>query len=189
MTAAEKLEKSPRFSGVVFTLYRLKQAYSGDVTNDTDTGQTEIGSTESTEPPKIIYDEKTDKTYEYTYVTSLTTNKKGTASIGGLAAADYLVEQTVYPSGYTLSDASLRIGKEAWEDETVMEGNEDLFVIWLEYKTRYLPGTGKQGTAAFVFLGSLLSIGALLILFRQSYPFGLPEIWEKRKKVGKRHFL
>lgn len=197
MTAEEKLEKSPRFSGVVFTLYRLNKTYDGDAitgteavetaadgteTDSAETDSTETAAAGGNEPLQMIYDADADKTYEYAYVTTLTTNSQGTASIGGLEADEYLVEQTIYPSGYTLSDSSLRISKAAWTDETIMEGTDNLLVIWLEYETRYLPGTGKQGITAFAFLGSLISATALLMLFRQYYPYGLPEIFQKRKK-------
>ena len=138
-TTEEKLNKAPRFSGVVFTVYRVKS------------------------------DE------EYEYVNRIMTNTQGIASLSGLEAAEYLVEQTVYPTGFTLSDASLLIKKDAWTDESVMEGDEDIMILWLEYKTRYLPGTGKTGTAPYIFNGMMICVMALGTLIRQKYPFGIQE--------------
>ncbi|MBR5566243.1 MAG: hypothetical protein IKW08_08820 [Roseburia sp.] len=143
-TTEEKLDKAPRFSGVVFTVYRVK----GDE--------------------------------EYEYVNTIMTNNQGVASLSGLEAAEYLVEQTVYPTGFTLSDASLLIKKDAWTDESVMEGDEDIMILWLEYKTRYLPVTGKTGTAPYIFNGMMICVMALGTLVRRKYPFGIQASFNKK---------
>ena len=145
-TTEEKLDKAPRFSGVVFTVYRV----TGDE--------------------------------EYEYVNKIMTNSQGVASLSGLEAAEYLVEQTVYPVGFTLSDASLLIKTDAWTDESVMEGDEDIMILWLEYKTRYLPVTGKTGTAPYIFNGMMICVMSLGTLIRRKYPFGIQEAFRNNKK-------
>lgn len=181
-TPEEKLKYSPRFKGVMFTIYRLVATLDGNVTESYSMDTTEE-STDTEKEHVFVYDDKADKTYEYEYFAAVMTNSKGEASIGGLEPAEYMIEQTIYPTGYTLSDASFVIKEDAWKDDSLMEGDEDLLLLWLEYKTRFLPGTGKIGILLFAVIGTFISACAIKLIFQQCYPYGWQEFLIRIKLI------
>lgn len=146
MTTQEKYEKAVRLTGAEFALYKLSNTYDGNYIEEN--GITEdIQTTESSDSTDIqyYYDKEVDRTYEYTYFRNLVVNDKGQIAVGGLEATGYLLMQTIYPVGRTLSDTSLVIAEDTWSDETAMESTCLFRVLWLDYETVYLPGTGSAG--------------------------------------------
>lgn len=178
MTPEEILNESPRMQGVSFYLYRLTNVYEGDTTkdtenqsNETDTQTTAEGeSAEGEIPPQLIYNEDEDKTYEYSYLEQMDVDENGVTEISGIKPEEYLVVQTKYPEGYTRSQEAILISSTDWSDETVMEGNYLLDVLWLDYATVYLPGTGKTGIMIFVLVGTLISGIAVVVIAKRIYP-------------------
>lgn len=178
MTPEQKLEKLPRLAGAEFYLYRLSDSTKGDnvvETTEADQGTEVVGETESTLVDDEIepiqrYDQEADQTYTYTFVRKLVVNGKGEVSLSGIEPDEYLLVQNVYPEGYTLSDVSLLIEASDWSNDSVMEGNNLLEIIWLDYETVYLPGTGKRGILAYMIAGTCIAGMALLLLFYRLYP-------------------
>ena len=54
-----------------------------------------------------------------------------------------------------------------------MEGNYLLDVLWLDYATVYLPGTGKTGILFFVIVGTLIAGIAAFAIVKRTYPGGI----------------
>lgn len=189
MTAEEKLEKSARLTGAKFDLYKFSNVYEGDVTTPEDNkdqnseNQTEeknnedVNSTETTENSEeetrrkveLVYMEEIDKTYEFTFCKELIVDSNGEATIGGIDATAYLITESVYPSGHTLSEASFLIEADAWTDENEMDGNCLLDILWLNYKTVYLPATGSNGTTLYTILGGTVAFCAIILFLDKNY--------------------
>lgn len=182
MTTEEKYENAVRLSGAEFALYKLSNTYEGNyieeqgIGGDTQATETSVnkervantenaGSTESNtvQDLQYYYDKSVDKTYEYTYVRDLAVNSNGEVSIGGLEATGYLITQTIYPVGRALSDTSLVIAPTTWSDETAMENNCLFRVLWLDYETVYLPGTGSTGARDCYIAGLAIILCAFII--------------------------
>lgn len=181
MTAEEILKEAPRMTGAGFYLYRLTNTYEGDTTSVTeqathDSDEENMGEGDSTGTdisPQLIYNKEENKTYEYSYVTQLDVNENGVTEISGMEPEEYLIVQTKYPEGYTRSEEAILVSSTDWTDETVMEGNFLLDVLWLDYATVYLPGTGKTGILFFVLAGTLIAGVAVVAIAKRTYPGGM----------------
>lgn len=175
MTAEEILKEAPRMKGASFFLYQLTNIYEGDTSavQESSTETEETTTEENAVPPQLIYKKDEDKTYEFSYVTQLNVNENGVTEISGLPQQEYLVVQTEYPEGYTRSEEAIWISSADWKDDTVMEGNYLLDVLWLDYATVYLPGTGKTGILFFVIVGTLIAGIAAFAIVKRTYPGGI----------------
>lgn len=179
MSPEKKLEESTRLTSACFYLYRLTHTYDGDQTAGTDSvpstetvldgaKPTDSGETGDDltygDPVVRVYDEKSNTTSEYEYIYKLYPDEYGETTIAGLEPQEYLLTQTLYPDGYTRSLESIVISKEDWTSETWMEGDNNLNIIWLDYKPVHLAGTGKIGIVPYAIAGTLISGIALLLL-------------------------
>lgn len=198
MTPEKKLEKLPRLPGAEFYLYRLQSTEAGNTTDtqNTETDASETTVTEGTESlggtevysdsdpvaPIQRYDEEAGQTYTYTFVKKLKVDGDGELYLAGLAPDEYLIIQQVYPEGYTRSDVSLLIESSDWQSEAIMEGNNLLEIVWLDYETVYLPGTGKTGIVWYAVIGTLLALVALALLISRWYPDLFKKILKNFKK-------
>lgn len=167
-------DMSKRLSKAGFFLYKKSGVtYKGDKSNgitDTLNENTKSGDNNTSTDPQLLYKEKEDLTYEYTYVASLDADSNGVAEISGIEPAEYLIVQTVYPDNYTRSQVSLLISETDWTDDKVMEGHYLMDTLWLDYKTVYLPGTGKHGIVIYAIIGVILCMGAMGILLYRIRP-------------------
>ena len=98
----------------------------------------------------------TDKTQ----ATSKTTDSKGAASFDGLADGTYYLEETAAPTGYNLLEEPV---------EVVVNGENTEAKLSVTAKVAnntgaLLPSTGGMGTTIFYVLGSILAVGAIVLL-------------------------
>ena len=130
------------------------------------------GSEENREYAQVTNGKLTGWTKEKTEATKLVSDAKGMIEVEGLDADTYYLEETKAPRGYnklaghvkveishTVIDAPAHMTHTLKQDETVVEKVE------IENKSgTLLPETGGIGTTIFYVLGSILVIGAVVLL-------------------------
>lgn len=92
--------------------------------------------------------------------TSKTTDSNGAANFDGLANGTYYLEETKAPDGYNLLDQAV---------EVVISGGKTEVELTVTQKVEnntgsQLPSTGGMGTTIFYVLGSILVLGAVVLL-------------------------
>lgn len=113
------------------------------------------------------YTAKTDTTHEKvewvtdkTQADSKTTDSNGAASFDGLANGTYYLEETAAPAGYNKLTQPVTV--------TVNGGTtEERLSVTAEVANKtgaLLPSTGGMGTTIFYVLGSILAVGAIVLL-------------------------
>ena len=106
------------------------------------------------------------KTGETGTVTEITTDTTGTFTIQGLDADTYYLTETAAPAGYNkLADAvTIVIGENGVVNGTTEapQGVDEVKV--LNQSGTELPSTGGMGTTLFYVLGSVLVVGAVVLL-------------------------
>lgn len=152
-TPEELLENNARMSEDKFVLYKKSEIYDGDITQ----AATQITQSESS--IQLVYDQSINKTTEYLQYAELNVDENGEVAIGGLEPAEYLLMQVDHVPGYDLSPESLIIEESDWITESEMDDKCLYEIIWLDYKTVYLPATGDYGRE------NLEAIGIIIMLF------------------------
>jgi len=148
----EILSTCPRMTDDEFTLYRRTNTYTGNINE-----AASYVAQENKEYVQLVYNEDTNETFEYTQYAILSVDEDGQVSIGGLIPSEYLIVQTGHVTGYALSEQSLLIEEADWSNESYMENNCLFDLIWLDFKTVYLPATGSIGREN-TFAGAILLI-------------------------------
>jgi fimbrial isopeptide formation D2 family protein/LPXTG-motif cell wall-anchored protein len=106
--------------------------------------------------------------------TELTTDTNGAASFTGLAAGTYYLHETVAPKGYNLlaEDVEVKLEAKLKDDGTDNGSTEtDTKTVQLNLDVKVpnssgteLPSTGGIGTTIFYIVGSMMAVGAGIIL-------------------------
>lgn len=169
-SSEEILATAPRMVDDKFTLYKKSNTYSGDI----DEAVTQVAA-ENKDIVQLIYDKELNVTYEYKEYASLNVNDEGQIAIGGIITGEYLIVQTEHVPGYALSELSFLIEANDWQDEKYMEGNCVFDLVWLDYKTVYLPATGEDGLETDRALGILVTLFAAL---------GIAQVYRKYHKFS-----
>lgn len=163
MSADEKFKKLDKLTGATFYLYKYVEKVEGEENEETSIDKEDMSYRDVT-----IYDEENQQSIVYKYIKTLDVNDEGEASIAGLEPDEYLVVQKQCPEGYSLTNKSILIEKEDWSNDELMDGNGNFDLLWLDYETVYLPGTGKRGIGAYVALGIILSGIAIIIMIKKN---------------------
>ncbi len=95
-------------------------------------------------------------------ITAVTTDDHGAADFDGLEDGTYYLEETVAPAGYNLLDAPVEVTING-KDETNLTPLTHIEGI-ANSTGSILPETGGMGTTVFYILGSILLIGAVVLL-------------------------
>lgn len=169
-SSEEILATAPRMVDDKFTLYKKSNTYSGDI----DEAVAQVAA-ENKDIVQLIYDKELNVTYEYKEYASLNVNDEGQIAIGGIITGEYLIVQTEHVPGYALSELSFLIEANDWQDEKYMEGNCVFDLVWLDYKTVYLPATGEDGLETDRALGILVTLFAAL---------GIAQVYRKYHKFS-----
>lgn len=151
----EILATAPRMLDDKFTLYKKTNTYSGDINE----AVTQV-AVENKDKVQLIYDSDLNVTNEYTEYALLDLNDEAQIAIGGIIAGEYLIVQTDHVPGFALSELSYIIESDDWQDEEYMEGNCVFDLVWLDYKTVYLPATGDSGQETGRTAGILIMLFA-----------------------------
>lgn len=148
-------KEGTKLKGATFVLYK-------EVTTE---GTTE-GATEAT---KMYYQwNETDKKVvwvaEKANATSVTTDDNGAASFDGLADGTYYLEETAAPAGYNKLEEPVSV---TVNGENANATNLSALTVTKEVANNtgaLLPSTGGMGTTIFYVLGSILAVGAIVLL-------------------------
>lgn len=157
-------EEALRLSGASFHIYELNGFY--DLTE----GSAALERDKALLPEEgsyVMYGQDGTTAKLYSLMAAYTTDEQGEISVGGLEKKEYLLRETDYPYGYSLSRSALIIAEGDWEDSSIMEGNYLCDTLWLNYGSGILPQTGGSGIRAYwcVGLGFIcLSVGGLLLI-------------------------
>lgn len=152
-------------SGAVFTL--SKDAEGADLVHV-------VASSTLNEYIVCTKDDSDDSdTSVHKHVTEITTDGTGKIAFLGLDSGTYYLNEIVAPNGYNLLKGSVevKIGSDGTvtyksaDAEAFSDADPDLGVKVLNNTGAELPSTGGMGTAIFYILGSLLVLGAGVILF------------------------
>ncbi len=154
-TGDELLATAPRMLDDKFTLYKKTNTYSGDINE----AVTQV-ATENKDKVQLVYDSALNVTNEYTEYALLSLNDEAQIAIGGIITGEYLIMQTDHVPGFALSEYSYIIESDDWQDEEYMEGNCVFDLVWLDYKTVYLPATGDSGQETGRAAGILIMLFA-----------------------------
>ena len=136
-----------KLAGATFVLYKL------DNDNTTKLYYKYTAKTDTTP-------EKVEWVNDKTKATSKTTESNGAASFDGLANGTYYLEETAAPAGYNKLTQPVTV--------TVNGGTtEEQLSVTAEVANNtgaLLPSTGGMGTTIFYVLGSILAVGAIVLL-------------------------
>jgi hypothetical protein len=166
-TEEEILATAPRMLDDKFIIYRKMNTISGDINE----AASQISS-EDKSKVQLVFDSDLNVTTVYKEYATLTVDDEATTAIGGIETGEYLVVQVDHVPGYALSEASILIEAADWKDDNYMKGNCVFDIVWLDFKTVYLPATGDNGMNDAYTVGILLSLTALLVM---------AQIFNKRK--------
>lgn len=100
---------------------------------------------------------------EHTHVTEIITDATGKFEIEGLEKGTYYLKETTTPAGYNTCDVvTVVIGENG---ALTIGENESTIEVQIENKPgSTLPETGGMGTTLFYAVGSLLVVGAVIVL-------------------------
>lgn len=160
--AGQAADKTKKLAGAKFILYKEVVETSGTVTyyyqcNDNNT-------------KKVEWVTEKDK------ATPQTTNAQGEASFQGIAAGNYFLEETKAPDGYNKLEKPVEVEiTEGYNTETgelnntnaIKNGTDGQYIKKVEVPNKagaVLPSTGGIGTTIFYVLGSILALGAAVLL-------------------------
>lgn len=138
-------DKSQKLSGAEFVLYKEVTENESSTTyyykwNDTDN--------------------KVEWVSEKKDATKKTTDGNGTTSFDGLKAGTYFLEETAAPAGYNLLDHPVEVKITGPDTETTAS-----ITMGVANNTgAQLPDTGGMGTTMFYVLGSIMLLGAAVLL-------------------------
>ncbi len=150
-SSEEILSTAPRMLDDKFGLYKKSNTYSGGIHE----AATQVAE-ENRDKVQLIYNSDLNVTDEYMEYAMLSVNNEGQIAIGGIITGEYLIVQTDHVPGYALSELSFIIEPDDWQSEQYMEGNCVFDLIWLDYKTAYLPATGDSGLETAKTAGILI---------------------------------
>lgn len=98
-------------------------------------------------------------------VTTITTDKTGKFNIVGLDADTYYLKETKAPAGYNQLNTTVKVVIDNAGKITVDDGKTQTAVVKVNNNSgTELPSTGGVGTTIFYVLGSVLVIGAAVLL-------------------------
>lgn len=163
MTAEEKYSKLEKLTGATFYIYKYEDEIEGEAETENSIDNDDMSLRDVT-----VYDEENQKTLVYKYIKSLDVNANGEAAVAGIEPGEYLIVQKKCPEGYSLTNKSILIEEADWSNDAIMEGDGTVDLLWLDYETVYLPGTGKRGIGAFVLIGVLISSVAIYFMGKKN---------------------
>lgn len=158
-TEEEILATAPRMLDDRFIIYRKMNTISGDINE----AVTQI-SNEDKDKVQLIYDSDLNVTTVYKEYATLNVDQEGTTALGGIETGEYLVVQVDHVPGYALSEESILIEAQDWRDDNYMKGNCVFNIVWLDFKTVYLPATGEDGMNNAYTTGILICSFAFLVM-------------------------
>lgn len=104
-------------------------------------------------------------------VTEIDLTTVASATILGLDKADYVLHETVVPAGYNQAEDMTVAGNLLaqynvipQDAENVIEGDDRSVITVVNQQGSVLPSTGGMGTQIFYIAGSVLALGAIVIL-------------------------
>lgn len=166
--AQQGTEKKP-LDGAQFKLYRNEQSDNGDGKIEKETTQIyynfiEVENCNADSEQEAVY--RIAKEGETGSVDHITTNKSGKFTIKGLDSATYNLIETVAPKNYNPLSGPVRVvinkqGEVTGNAESIAAGE---YVYILNNSGAVLPSTGGIGTTIFYVAGSILLIGAAVLL-------------------------
>ena len=130
------------------------------------------GSEENREYAQVTNGKLTGWTKEKTEATKLVSDAKGMIEVEGLDADTYYLEETKAPGGYNKLAGPVKVDishtvtdEGAHMTHTLKQNTTDVAKVEIENKSgTELPSTGGIGTTIFYVLGSILVIGAVVLL-------------------------
>ena len=130
------------------------------------------GSEENREYAQVTNGKLTGWTKEKTEATKLVSGNDGMIAVEGLDADTYYLEETKAPGGYNKLAGPVKVeishtvtDNAAHMTHTLKQGTTDIEKVEIENKSgTLLPETGGIGTTIFYVLGSILVIGAVVLL-------------------------
>lgn len=126
----------------------------------------EVTAADSGAAEKLYYkwndtDNKVEWVKDKSAATVKTTDSSGAASFDGLADGTYYLEEIKAPAGYNLLNAPVSVTVAGSNTETaLLTVTEDV----ANQKGTELPSTGGIGTTVFYIIGSVLVLGAIVLL-------------------------
>ena len=130
------------------------------------------GTEENREYAQVDNGKLTGWTKEKAKATTLVSDAKGMIAVEGLDADTYYLEETKAPDGYNKLAGSVKVeishtvtDEGAHMTHTLKQDTTDVGKVEIENKSgTELPSTGGIGTTIFYVLGSILVIGAVVLL-------------------------
>ena len=130
------------------------------------------GSEENREYAQVDNGKLTGWTKEKAKATTLVSDAEGKIAVEGLDADTYYLEETKAPGGYNKLAGPVKVvishtvtGEGAQMTHTLKQDTTDVEKVEIENKSgTELPSTGGIGTTIFYVLGSILVIGAVVLL-------------------------
>lgn len=142
-------KENTKLAGATFVLY--KKVTTGEGANAV-TSKVYYKWNESTKKVEWVADKA--------QATSKTTDNNGSASFDGLANGDYYLEETAAPAGYNLLKEPVKVEVKGGTTEAQLTATAKV----ANNTGTELPSTGGMGTTIFYVLGSILLIGAAVLL-------------------------
>ena len=163
----ETNNKNTKLAGAKFVLYKRGEGIatkptSGDydtVTNDSTATYYpreyyKYTAATETEGAKVDWDADKD------HATSKITDDSGATSFNGLANGTYYLLETEAPAGYNLLTEPVTVTVNGGTTETALSVTAEV----ANNTGALLPSTGGMGTTIFYVLGSILAVGAIVLL-------------------------
>ena len=129
----------------------------------------EVTAEGATEDTKMYYkwndtDKKVEWVTDKAQATSKTTDDRGVASFDGLADGTYYLEETAAPAGYNLLEKPVSVTVDGANATTANLSSLTVTEKVANNTGALLPSTGGIGTTIFYILGSVLLVGAAILL-------------------------
>jgi len=159
---------SKKLAGATFVLYKNETVTKTE--NGVETKET-IKKYYKYTAPSGSAEAKVEWVEDKAQATAVTTDDNGAASFEGLKTGTYYLEETVAPKGYNLMKAPQEITVKAYTKVDGVEETPDQISAKLTAEAKVansagamLPSTGGIGTTIFYVAGSLLILGACILL-------------------------